>query len=146
MQECEYLTKDDSTKLNEAFKVQRKSVDITPERDKGILKEIERQGTGDECPLKGDTVYIHYVGRLEDGIEFDSSRKGSSKFQLVLDSNDGTPIAVFLEVKQFFVIFAVAAIDWFHFRLRNVLRFTIRLLSRDTIYASAILAVTLCTV
>jgi len=97
MEESENPTKDYSATSNEtskASKVQRKSADITPERDKGILKEIQRQGTGDEYPLKGDTVYVHYIGRLEDGTEFDSSRKGSSKFQLVLDSNDGMPIAV----------------------------------------------------
>jgi len=96
MDESENSTKDEPATSNEASKVLRKSVDITPERDKGILKEIRRQGTGDECPLKGDTVYIHYIGRLEDGTEFDSSRKGSSKFQLVLDSRDGMSVDVFV--------------------------------------------------
>jgi len=96
MDESGISTKDESAISNEASKLQRKSVDITPERDKGILKEIQRQGTGDESPLKGDTVYIHYIGRLEDGTEFDSSRKGSSKFQVVLDSNDGMSTAMSL--------------------------------------------------
>lgn len=80
----------DTTTSNEASKVQRKTIDITPERDKGVLKEIQKQGTGDEHPLKGDTVYLHYVGRLLDGTEFDSSRRGSEKFQFVLDSEDST--------------------------------------------------------
>jgi len=80
----------DTTTSNEASKVQRKTIDITPERDKGVLKEIQRQGTGDEHPLKGDTVYLHYVGLLLDGTEFDSSRRGSEKFQFVLDSEDST--------------------------------------------------------
>jgi len=87
--DCENLTKDDTAKSTEASKMQRKNIDVTPERDKGVLKEIQRQGTGDEHPLKGDTVYLHYVGRLQDGTEFDCSRKGSEKFQLLLDSNDG---------------------------------------------------------
>jgi len=87
------LTNDTAESI-EPCKVQRKSIDITPKRDKGVLKEIQSQGTGDEHPLKGDTVYFHYVGRLEDGAEFDSSRNGSEKFQLVLDSNDGTLTAV----------------------------------------------------
>jgi len=83
------VTSDDGRKSNEASKIERKSVDITPERDKGVLKEVLTQGTGDEHPLKGDTVYLHYVGRLEDGTEFDSSRTGNEKFQLILDSDDG---------------------------------------------------------
>jgi len=94
MEESESPTKDDSVKSSEGSTVQSKSVDITLDRDKGILKEIQSQGTGDEYPLKGDTVYVHYIGRLEDGTEFDSSRNSSSKFQLVLDSNDGMPIVV----------------------------------------------------
>jgi len=82
-------TKDNTTKSAESFKIERKTVDITLQRDKGVLKEIKRSGTGDDRPLKGDTVYLHYVGRLEDGTEFDSCRKGTVKFQVVLDSNDG---------------------------------------------------------
>jgi len=87
----EGVIKDDTA---ESSSVQAKSVDITTERDRGVLKEILKQGTGDERPLKGDTVYLHYVGRLQDGTEFDSSRKGSQKFQVVLDSGEGMPIVV----------------------------------------------------
>jgi len=89
--------KDDTAKTNEASAAQRKSVDVTPERDKGILKEIVRQGTGDDQPLKGDTVYLHYSGRLEDGTEFEFSRNGREKFQLILDSNDGKVLVCVLK-------------------------------------------------
>ena len=88
------LTKVNTTKLDEASKAQRKSIDITPERDRGVLKEIVRRGTGDELPLKGDTVYVHYIGRLQDGTEFDSSRRGSQKFQFVVDSEDGMSVVM----------------------------------------------------
>jgi len=88
------LINDDNTESDKASKVQRKSIDITLERDKGVLKEVVRQGTGDEHPLKGDTVYLHYIGRLQDGTEFDSSRKGSEKFQLVLDKDDSMSTAI----------------------------------------------------
>jgi len=84
------LTESDTTNSDETSKLQRKCIDITPVRDRGVLKEIIRQGTGDEHPLKGDTVYLHYSGRLQDGTEFESSRRGSEKFQFVLDSKDGT--------------------------------------------------------
>jgi len=83
------LSKVDTTKSSEASKVPRKSIDVTPERDKGVLKEILSQGTGDGHPLNGDTVYLHYSGRLLDGTEFDTSRRGNAKFQFVLDSEDG---------------------------------------------------------
>jgi len=87
--DSENLTKDDTAKPVETSAAERKRVDITPERDKGVLKEILRKGTGDDHPLKGDTVYLHYVGRLEDGTVFDSKLKDDEKFQLVLGSDDG---------------------------------------------------------
>jgi FK506-binding protein 4/5 len=36
--------------------------DITANKDGGLLKEIIRQGSGDEKPLAGDTVLVHYTG------------------------------------------------------------------------------------
>jgi len=97
--ESDKVTKVDTKNSDEAFRVQKKTLDITPERDKGVLKEIIRQGKGDGHPLKGDTVYLHYVGRLQDGTEFETSRKGSGKFQFVLDSENG--ISVMLIVVYF---------------------------------------------
>ena len=38
------------------------SVDITADKNGGLLKEIIREGTGDETPLAGDTVVVHYTG------------------------------------------------------------------------------------
>merc|ERR1711959_146126 len=43
------------------------------------------QGTGEETPQAGDTVYVHYVGTLEsDGSKFDSSRDRDSPFDFKL--------------------------------------------------------------
>ena len=119
----------DTTTSNGASKVQRTTIDITPERDKGVLKEIQRQGAGDEHPLKGDTVYLHYIGRLLDGTEFDSSRKGSEKFQFVLDSEDGTWnfCCTCCQRKRlaFSVFFCseIVCLIWhqFHFRFQNTI-------------------------
>lgn len=59
------------------------AVDITPKQDGGVLKEIVRAGTGDETPQGGNTVSVHYTGKLLDGTEFDSSRKrGTFDFTL----------------------------------------------------------------
>lgn len=57
------------------------AIDITPEKNGGILKEIIKEGHGDETPYSGDSVYVHYVGTLLDGTKFDSSRDRGEKFQ-----------------------------------------------------------------
>jgi FKBP-type peptidyl-prolyl cis-trans isomerase len=60
------------------------AVDISPKQDGGILKEIRRPGTGDEHPMTGDKVFVHYVGTLTDGTKFDSSRDRGQKFDFEL--------------------------------------------------------------
>ncbi|KAK7075713.1 FK506-binding protein 5, partial [Halocaridina rubra] len=59
-------------------------VDLTPDKDGGVLKEILRVGEGEEGPLQGDKVFVHYVGTLEDGTKFDSSRDRGDKFSFTL--------------------------------------------------------------
>ncbi len=60
-------------------------VDITEEKNGGILKELKRPGPNpDDKPWSGDTVYVHYTGTLEDGTKFDSSRDRNDKFSFTL--------------------------------------------------------------
>lgn len=63
-------------------------IDLTPDKDGGVLKEILRAGDGDEGPLKGDRVFVHYVGTLEDGSKFDSSRDRGEKFSFTLGKGE----------------------------------------------------------
>ena len=60
------------------------AVDLTPEKDGGVLKEIKQAGTGDACPPLGSSVFVHYVGTLTDGSKFDSSRDRGEKFEFTL--------------------------------------------------------------
>ena len=60
------------------------AVDITPDKDGGVLKEIKREGSGDIHPLAGDEVFVHYVGTLLNGEKFDSSRDRNEQFKFTL--------------------------------------------------------------
>ena len=59
-------------------------VDCTTEQDGGIMKEILKEGEGPN-PANGDEVVAHYVGTLEDGTKFDSSRDRGIHLSLPLE-------------------------------------------------------------
>ncbi|PNW79024.1 hypothetical protein CHLRE_09g398067v5 [Chlamydomonas reinhardtii] len=52
--------------------------------DGGCVKKILAVGEGWESPEKGDEVTVHYVGTLEDGTKFDSSRDRDQPFVFTL--------------------------------------------------------------
>ncbi|UJR21012.1 hypothetical protein I4U23_024112 [Adineta vaga] len=75
-----------STETNEQITL--KGEDISPEKDGGVLKEIIKEGHGDECASANDRVTVHYVGTLLDGTKFDSSRDRNDKFQFNLGKGE----------------------------------------------------------
>lgn len=79
MVELEDITMEDPQAANNSGQV-----DLTFNKDGGVLKEIKREGTGSETPSPGDSVSVHYVGTLTDGTKFDSSRDRGELFEFTL--------------------------------------------------------------
>ena len=66
------------------------AIDVTLEKDGGVLKEIKQEGISDEQPPLGSSVFVHYVGTLTDGTKFDSSRDRGEKFEFTLGKGNRT--------------------------------------------------------
>ena len=60
--------------------------------DGGVVKKVIKAGSGWEQPSTGDSVSVHYVGTLEDGTKFDSSRDRDDAFTFTL--GQGRPVGV----------------------------------------------------
>lgn len=60
---------------------QKKGKEFTTES--GLKITITKKGKGDS-PQRGDTVYVHYTGKLEDGTKFDSSHDRGEPLPFVL--------------------------------------------------------------
>jgi FK506-binding protein 4/5 len=63
--------------------------DVTTSEDGGVIKVIKRAGDPNgDLPWKGDRVSVHYVGTLEDGSQFDSSRDRAEHFTFNLGKGE----------------------------------------------------------
>lgn len=57
-------------------------MDITPNLDGGVMKEILQNGVGTLTPYKGCRVSVHYTGTLSDGTVFDKTKKAPFQFTI----------------------------------------------------------------
>ncbi|KAJ2516118.1 Fork head 1 [Coemansia sp. RSA 2049] len=64
----------------------------------GVVKEITKKGDETNYPKAGDTITMHYTGKLEDGKKFDSSYDRQKPFvckigvgQLIRGWDEGVP-------------------------------------------------------
>lgn len=64
-------------------------MDVTP-TENGAFMLTTDPGTGD-LPKAGDTIVVHYTGRLLDGTEFDGSRNQGKPFRFVLGAREVIP-------------------------------------------------------
>ncbi|KFO23156.1 Peptidyl-prolyl cis-trans isomerase FKBP5 [Fukomys damarensis] len=63
-----------------AATVAEQGEDVTPKKDRGVLKIVKRVGNSEEKPMIGDRVYVHYKGKLSNGKKFDSSHDRNEPF------------------------------------------------------------------
>ncbi|XP_041836329.1 peptidyl-prolyl cis-trans isomerase FKBP5 [Melanotaenia boesemani] len=57
-----------------------KGIDVTPNKDQGVIKIVKCQGLSGDQPMIGDRVTVHYTGKLLTGKKFDSSRDRKEPF------------------------------------------------------------------
>jgi len=65
------------------------AVDITENKDGGVLKQLLKEGAVNDFPLLGDRVTVTYDAMFADGNRFDSTQfRSDNKFEFVLGKGE----------------------------------------------------------
>lgn len=59
-------------------------MDITPKQDGGVLKEILKEGTGNEYPCIGSKVLVYYKGTYTYDSKIHAVEEGEQPFEFCL--------------------------------------------------------------
>lgn len=78
----EFTKDEEDAEMKDTEEENDKPEDVTG--DGGVIKKILRKGDGWKTPEKGYEVEVHYVGKLDDGTVFDSSRERGDTFKFKL--------------------------------------------------------------
>ncbi len=81
-QKEEEQDKEEDSSEEETEEKDNKEDDIT--KDGGVKKTVFKKGKGWQTPEKGFECKVHYVGKLQDGTIFDSSRNRNEVFTFKL--------------------------------------------------------------
>ncbi|CAF3471368.1 unnamed protein product [Rotaria sp. Silwood1] len=73
---------------NDQESIQIQGEDISPSKDGCLLKEILREGTGDDMPLHDDRVSIHFIAKRLDGSIFNNTREHDRMYTFSLGQEE----------------------------------------------------------
>lgn len=64
--------------------VKEENNNLNNEKNMDLKIEVTQEGTGDKITKEGDTISVHYTGKLEDGTKFDSSLDRGVPFEFTI--------------------------------------------------------------
>lgn len=71
-------------KVKETLNGKERVTNNNKNKDMNLKIEVKQEGTGDQKTKVGDTIAVHYTGKLTDGTKFDSSVDRGTPFEFTI--------------------------------------------------------------